>query len=622
MPLPGVSMSYVAEKENKSAVGKSNIFIPVQSATQGAEVLPLALKLIGEGPAPTITLVAVTPLEPDTPLGEGAAPAQQLRNELDKLSEVDPLIRRLARSIVSHEPWQDIKALITEDLTDETLIVLPWHSSDTLWRTGLAHVLNDPPCDVAVVHSPPDPPIIRRILLPVRGGPFAVLSLQIAVRIARAVNAEITLLRVLSDDDNAASQFLREGFTGLSDIFPEITNETQVVGDPGRTILGMLKDHQAVVLGASATQGQDPIGLVASLILQKDDITTVVVKTKEPFRLPSAEALAADSPVLVRVERWFAQNTLECSEFADAKKLVDLKREQGIRISLGLASLNNETTIGNIIGLIRDRLLDSTPLLDELVLIDNGSVDASRRIATAMNVPSYATQDVLSAYGTLRGKGDSLWKSLYLLSGDLIVWMDTDIANPDPGQVLGIIGPLLMDPRIQYVKGFYGASAQASHGESDPITELLIRPMISLLFPELSGIASPLAGTHGGRRSALEQIPFYSGYGAAVGLLLDVLDQFGLESIAQVDLGAVTHRKTCDEPKVSAKTAFSILQLFAQQLDHKGVMNSELSIERTMKLLHMDQHPFHMEEVDVHEQRHPAMVTVREYRGRHLSRLS
>ncbi|HEY6330104.1 MAG TPA: hypothetical protein VI756_12265, partial [Blastocatellia bacterium] len=551
-----------SEKEAQATAGKSNILIPALSANHASDILPVALKLTGEDPhASTITLVAVTPLGPENPLSEASGPAQQLRNELDRLSDAGPAIRRLARSIVSPEPWQDIKALVSEDLPEETLLVLPWDSSDTLWRSGLAHILNDPPCDVAVVHSSPSTPSIRRILLPVRGGPFAVLSLQIAVRIARAANAEITLLRVLSEDDNAASQFLREGFTGLSDIFPEITNEKQVVGDPGKTIMGMLKDHQAVVLGASAAPGQDPIGLVAQLILQKEDVTTLVVKTKEPFHLPLSETPPVDAPVLVRVERWFAQNTLESSEFADAKKLLELKREQGLRISLGLPSLNNETTIGNIIGLIKDRLLETVPLIDEIFLIDNGSTDASRRIATAMNVPSYSAQDVLSSYGSLRGNGDSLWKSLYLLSGDIIVWMDTDIANPDPGLVLGIIGPLLMDPRIQYVRGFYGPSL-GSDGDVDPITELLIRPLVSLLFPELSGIAGPLIGTHGGRRSALEQIPFYSGDGAVVGLLLDTLEKFGLEAIAQVNLGPVVRRGTDDIQKLSPKTAFSILQVF------------------------------------------------------------
>ena len=613
-------MSGAITKEGRGAAGKSNILIPVHCAVRGEQVLRLALKLIDEDSAQAVTLVAVTPLQEGSPMSEGAAPAQELRNELERLSDIDPLVRRLARSIVSHEPWIDIKALTEEFPPDETLVVLPWRSNDAAWRNGLVHVLSDPPCDAVVVHSPAGAPAIRKLLLPVRGGPFAALSLQLAVKIAKASGAEITVLRVLSEDDNPASQLLRESFTGLSDVFPEITHEAQVAGDPGRTIMSMLKDHQAIVLGASAVEGQDPIGLVASLILQKEDVTTVVVKTKEPFRMPATDTRPKDVPVLVRVERWFAQNTLKSSEFSDPNKLADLKREQGLKISLGLASLNNETTIGNIIGLVREQLVYTTPLLDEIVVIDNGSADSSRRIATAMNVSAYATEDVLSAHGTLRGKGDSLWKSLYLLSGDLVVWMDTDIANPEPAHLLGIIGPLLMDPRIQYVKGFYGTPAMQAT-DRDPIPDVLIRPIISLLFAELAGIADPLAGTHGGRRTALEQIPFYSGHGVLIGLLLDILDRFGLESIAQVDLGAVNRRKTDREQTTPPKTAFSILQVFAQHLEDKGLVTSAFSMERTLKLLHMD-HSFHMEEVDVHEQRRPAMMTVREYRGRHLSRLA
>jgi hypothetical protein len=614
-------MTYARETESTSAIGKSEILLPVNSASQGAEVLPLVRKLIGEAADSTVTLVAVTPLESESSLIEAAGPAQQLRNDLDRLSEIDQSIRRLARSIVSHEPWQDIRGLVAEEAPDQTLLVLPWSLTDTLWRSGLIRTLSEPPCDTVLVHSPFEAPIIRRILLPVRGGPFAVLALQLAVQIARASHAEITLLRVLQTDDNAASQFLREGFTGLSDVFPEITNELQVVGDPGRTILGMLKDHQAIVLGASAVPGQDPIGLMASLILQKEDVTTVVVKTKEPFRMPVDEPAAADAPVLVKVERWFAQNTLHSAEFGDVKRLIELKRQQGVRISLGLPSLNNETTIGNIIGLIKSRLMDAAPLLDEIVLVDGGSTDATRRIATAMNVPSYASADVLSAHGSFRGRGEALWKSLYLLRGDIIVWVEPEIASPDPIQLLGIIGPLLMDSRIQYVKGYYKCASAAGELDDDPITELLIRPMISLVLPELSGIVAPLSGTHGGRRAALEQLPFYSGNGAVVGLLLDVIDRFGLEAVAQVDLGAVSVRGSSDEFAVSPKTAFAILQVFTQQLVQRGLLNAQSAIERTMKLLRLNQSQFHMEEVDVHEQRRPPMVTVREYRGRRLPRL-
>src|SRR5262249_27350436 len=215
--------------------------------------------------------------------------------------------------------------------------------------SSLEQVLRDPPCNIVMTQPAAHPRQIKRILLPVRGGPFANLSLQLAVRLARSCQAEITLLRVVPSEDDAMSQALRERFTGLSDAFPEITTELQVVGDAGAAILRELRTHQAVILGASAAREGSPIGLVARLILQRNDVTTLIVKTKEPFRLPSAIAPRQEMPVLLRVEKWFAESTFHSREFSDIGRLIDLKRKQGLRISLGLPTLNAEATIGNLI---------------------------------------------------------------------------------------------------------------------------------------------------------------------------------------------------------------------------------------------------------------------------------
>jgi hypothetical protein len=618
-----------------------SILVPVDSTEQAESVLPIAALLKGDSKAAragrtrttgsdgepaaaevgrsSVKLIGVTAVAPGSSLNDGALLAQSFRTVLQKLSHDNPLTDGVAGSVASHQPWQDIESLIDESEQDRSLLLLPWSSESADQQLDLEKVLRNPPCDLAVVSPSVEPGQIRRILLPVRGGPFANLSLQLAVRLARAAGAEITLLRVLSSDDDPMSQLLRERFTGLSDSYPEITTELQVMGDAGTTILRELREHQAVILGASAAQNLPPIGLVARLILKRPDITTLIVKTREPFRLPVSPGEQPELPVLLKVEKWFAENTFRCAEFSDISLLVDLKRQQGARISLALPALNEEATIGNLISCIKGPLMDDTPLIDEIALIDSNSNDSTRKIAAGLGVPCFIHQEVLSGLGSGRGKGEALWKSLYLLKGDLILWVDTDIVNPHPRLVYGILGPLLMDPRVHYVKAFYRrpitASSEAAGTAGGQVTELLARPMINMFFPELSGMLQPLAGTYGGRRAALEQLPFYSGYGVEIGLLLDLLERFGLKAMAQVDLEEVEHRSR--EPRAMSKMAFSILQVFAEHMRRVNMIDSKVSIERTMKLLRAEEHQLHLEEVDVHEQRRPPMVEVKEYRGRH-----
>jgi len=482
-----------------------NVLLPVDDLASAEEMLPVATGLIGN--SSRVNLIGMTQVPPDTALSEATLNAQRLRAELDKLAGENPAIERLAGSLVSHDPWQDIKEMIDRRRDDQDLLLLPWQAETRYFQTGFEPVLNDPPCNIVLVQPAVHPRDIKRILLPVRGGPFASLSLHIAVRLARASDAEITLLRVLPSDDDPMSQLLREGFAGLSDTFPQITTELQTVGEAGPAIMRELKDHQAVILGASAVAEGPTLGPVASLILQRKDITALIVRTKEPFRLPLAPARQPELPVLVRVEKWFAENTFHSREFSDVGRLIDLKRKQGLRISLGLPAYNEEASIGEVIRTMKSRLMDDAPLLDEIVLVDSNSTDLTRKIAAGLGVMPYVHQETLSRLGSFRGKGEALWKSLYLLKGDLILWMDTDIINPHPRLVYGIVGPLLIDQQIQYVKGFFQGPA-SSNGEAmvsggARVTELLARPMINLFFPELSGVVQPLAGIYGGRRAAL-----------------------------------------------------------------------------------------------------------------------
>ncbi len=171
-------------------------------------------------------------------------------------------------------------------------------------------------------------------------------------------------------------------------------------------------------------------------------------------------------------------------------------------------------------------------LVDEIVLMDSNSNDRTRQIAADLGVPVYIHQELLPGYGPRHGKGEALWKSLLVTHGDIVVWIDTDIVNIHPRFVYGVIGPLLANPALQFVKGFYqrplrsGERTMATGGGR--VTELTARPMLNLFYPELSGVIQPLSGEYGGRRSALEQLSFFSGYGVESGLLIDIFEKFGL----------------------------------------------------------------------------------------------
>lgn len=591
-----------------------NVLLPVEDVYTAELFLPLAKAIAGNS-GTRVTLVGISPaaaFRPDAVRN----PAAVLADGLDRLLEKFPGAVRHPEIFASSSPFELLRLLISKRNNEEDLVLLPWRDGLVYTRQDLDQVLRDYSCNVVVAKAAALVQRVKKILLPVRGGPYARLSLRLAIGFARYFGAEVTLLRVLQSDDDAGSQMLREEFDGLSDSFPEITSELQVVGDAGATISRELANHQMVILGASASPDMPHIGFFARCLMERHDLTTVVLKTREAFRFPESAA-ESHAPVIVHLERWFQRNTFHNSDFSDVNRLIDLKKAQTTRISLCLPSLNEENTIGEVIRSIKGPLMDDAPLLDEILLIDSGSTDATRAIASSLGAKVHQHQDILPRYGSHRGKGEALWKSLYALEGDLIVFLDTDIANPHPKFIYGILGPLLADERIQYVKGFYkrgSVSGDLRAAGGGRVTELMARPIINLFFPSLSGIIQPLSGIYGGRRSALERVPFYSGYGVEVGLLLNILEKFGLASIAQAGLDEVIHRN--QGLHALGKMSFAILQVFANHLRERGVIDSKFQLDRTMKLVDFEQQQPHLHEFYVHEHKRPAMVELREYASR------
>jgi glucosyl-3-phosphoglycerate synthase len=247
------------------------------------------------------------------------------------------------------------------------------------------------------------------------------------------------------------------------------------------------------------------------------------------------------------VHEWFRRRTFSGWE-RDPSRLAGLKGRH--TISIVLPARNEACTVGAIVRRLRRQLMDPVPLVDEMVVIDSGSDDRTAEVA-AQEGASVVRQDrILPELGDRPGKGEALWKSLYVTRGDIVVFIDADLRDFDVQFVLGLLGPLLTDPDVHFVKGFYDRPLDVGHevlpAGGGRVTELVARPLLNLHFPALAGIVQPLAGEYAARRPLLERLPFVSGYGVEIAMLVDVLQDVGLDAMAQVDLGCRVHRNSSD----------------------------------------------------------------------------
>lgn len=216
----------------------------------------------------------------------------------------------------------------------------------------------------------------------------------------------------------------------------------------------------------------------------------------------------------------------------DLRSLRRLKTEQGAVVSCVVPTLNEAATIGRVLGALR-----RSPLVDELVVVDSGSDDATRELAAAGGAAVHLASAIRPDLGPARGKGENLWKALFVTRGDIVVYIDGDLRNAHPRFVTGLVGPLLTRPDLLYVKAFYERA-----GGGGRVTELLARPLLRAFFPELAGLHQPLAGEYAARRRVLEQLPFPVGYSVETTHLIDFLRLFGAAALAQTDLDRRVHR--------------------------------------------------------------------------------
>ncbi len=317
-------------------------------------------------------------------------------------------------------------------------------------------------------------------------------------------------------------------------------------------------------------------------------------------------------------QQWLEQRTFHHSNFWDLRWLVEEKQRQGLTISLCLPALNEELTIGKEIVILKSELHDRYPLLDEIAVIDSGSTDRTREIAASFGADVYLASDYLPQYGQQRGKGENLWKALYLLKGDIIVYIDSDINNIHPRFVYGLVGPLIQNPEIHYVKAFYDRPLAFTGGlrptGGGRVTEILIRPLFNLFYPDLAFILQPLSGEYAGRRSILEQIPFPVGYGVETAMLIDIYGKLGLAGFAQTDLDRRVHRN--QDTVALGRMAFGVLRTFIRRLvrDGKAQFAAE-ELPALMRQFEVQQgRRYQTKEYTIEEVERPPMIELPEYR--------
>ncbi len=298
---------------------------------------------------------------------------------------------------------------------------------------------------------------------------------------------------------------------------------------------------------------------------------------------------------------------------------MSLKKKKGETIAVVIPSFNEEERIGKVVSTIKEKLMEEISLVDELVVMDSGSTDHTEREVKKAGGRFYRSSTILKRHGSEKGKGENLWKSLYVTESSIIVYVDADIENIQSRFICGLVGPLLSNDKIRFVKSFFGRPVKSDENGDEilgggRITELLVRPLFNMYFPELVGFIQPLSGQKAGRRSLLEQLHYFSGYGVDIGLLIDTYKKYGLDSIAQVDLGTLEHRH--HSLSGLSNTSFGVLQVFAKRAHMLGkvIMSEDVRKRYHVVSRKKNNGDYNLRKKYITEIERPPIITIKAYR--------
>ena len=320
------------------------------------------------------------------------------------------------------------------------------------------------------------------------------------------------------------------------------------------------------------------------------------------------------------MDPWLFSHNFHHRQFGDTEKLLARKEKQQLRVSLAIPTLDEEKTIMSVVEKVRP-LRDQIPLVDEIAIIDSGSQDQTCRVAAEAGADVYLASALLPEAGPAQGKGENLWKAVYQLKGDILIFLDGDLTSVHAGFVNGLLGPLLTCPDIGYVKGCYERPEEGvpegdclEYCGGGRLTEILVRPLLSLFFPQLTVLRQPLAGEYAARRSLLERLPFPVGYGVELAHLLDLATMHGISILAQTDLGQRCHRHR--DTLALGQAAFALLQVMGRRLQRQGIWHMPAAIPALQQFVHCGE-AYQLTAFQIDEPERPPLIEVASYRRCH-----
>jgi len=265
-------------------------------------------------------------------------------------------------------------------------------------------------------------------------------------------------------------------------------------------------------------------------------------------------------------ERWAKARSFHHSLFPPAR----IAHEREHSVSVCLPARECARTVGEIVRALLE--LRESGAIDEVVVVDAASADGTAAVAERAGAVVWQEAELMSAHGPVLGKGDAMWRALSVLDGELVCFLDADTEDFSAHFATGLLGPLVCEPGVSFVKAFYRRPL-AQDGVSDMhgggrVNHLTARPALSLFYPELARVRQPLAGEVAARRELLEALPFATGYGVEIAMLIDAWRTLGLDGIAQVDLDE--HRNRHQPLSALAPMALTVLATIARRLQQEG----------------------------------------------------
>ncbi|MCW3056789.1 MAG: glycosyl transferase family 2 [Solirubrobacterales bacterium] len=264
-------------------------------------------------------------------------------------------------------------------------------------------------------------------------------------------------------------------------------------------------------------------------------------------------------------ERWAKARSFHHSRFSAER--ISAERKQSV--SVCLPARDCAGTVGQIVGSLVD--LREMGAIDEIVVVDAASADGTATVAERAGAIVWQEAELMPSYGPVLGKGDAMWRALSVLGGELVCFLDADTEGFSAHFATGLLGPLVCEPSVSFVKAFYRRPLAEGAGQSEGggrVNHLMARPALELFYPELAGVRQPLAGEVGARRELLDQLPFATGYGVEIAMLIDAWRSVGLEAMAQVDLEE--HRNRHQSLSALTPMAATVLTTIAQRLRREG----------------------------------------------------